>query len=102
MGDADGAIEHYKASVAVEPERELPLKRLAELYGMRKDFINGAVTGWSAMWPRNLSGSAINMERWATTTLPQRMCPMRSERCRKGLEVDAYTLLGPLPLGSAP
>ena len=42
VGDADGAIEHYKASVAVEPERELPLKRLAELYGMRKDFINGA------------------------------------------------------------
>ena len=41
-GDAEGAIEHYKASVAVEPDRELPLKRLAELYGMRKDFINGA------------------------------------------------------------
>jgi spermidine synthase len=42
LGDADGAIEHFKASVAIEPERELPLKRLAELYGMRKDFINGA------------------------------------------------------------
>jgi spermidine synthase len=42
LGDADGAIEHYKASVAAEPERQLPLKRLAELYGMRKDFVNGA------------------------------------------------------------
>jgi tetratricopeptide (TPR) repeat protein len=42
FGDADGAIEHFKASVAVQPERQLPLKRLAELYGMRKDFMNGA------------------------------------------------------------
>jgi spermidine synthase len=42
LGDADGAIEHFKASVAVQPERQLPLRRLAELYGMRKDFMNGA------------------------------------------------------------
>ena len=42
VGDAEGAIAHYKASVAIEPTRVLPLKRLAELYGMRQDFINGA------------------------------------------------------------
>jgi spermidine synthase len=42
LGDGDGAIEHYKASVSVEPQRQLPLKRLAELYGMSKDFVNGA------------------------------------------------------------
>ena len=42
LGDSDGAIEHFKASVAVQPERQLPLKRLAELYGMRKEFKEGA------------------------------------------------------------
>jgi tetratricopeptide (TPR) repeat protein len=42
MGDAEGAMEHFKASVAAEPTRHLPLRRLAELYGMRKDFVNGA------------------------------------------------------------
>ena len=42
VGDVDGAIEHFKASVAAQPERQLPLRRLAELYGMHKDFINGA------------------------------------------------------------
>jgi spermidine synthase len=42
FGDADQAIEHYKAAVEVQPERELPLKRIAELYGLQKDFINGA------------------------------------------------------------
>ncbi len=41
LGDTEGAIEHFKASAAVEPQRELPLKRLAELYGMRNDFVTG-------------------------------------------------------------
>jgi spermidine synthase len=42
LGDGDGAIEHFKASVAVQPERQLPLRRLAEIYGMRKEFKEGA------------------------------------------------------------
>jgi tetratricopeptide (TPR) repeat protein len=90
FGDADGAIEHYKASVAVEPERELPLKRLSELYGIRQDYTNGA------MW----------MERYVATRplalghqygilgdyyLAAQDVPKAIAALRKALEIDAYT-----------
>jgi spermidine synthase len=42
LGDGDGAIEHFKASVEVQPGRQLPLRRLAEIYAIRKDFKDGA------------------------------------------------------------
>ena len=48
--------------------------------------MDGAVCGHA-----NLSGLAINMERWAITTSPRRTFPMRSEALEKGLEIDAYT-----------
>jgi tetratricopeptide (TPR) repeat protein len=90
FGDADGAIEHYKASVAVEPERELPLKRLSELYGIKQDYVNGAI------W----------MERYVATRpvalghqygilgdyyLAAQDVPKAIAALRKALEVDAYT-----------
>jgi len=90
FGDADGAIEHYKASVAVDPERELPLKRLSELYGIKQDYVNGA------MW----------MERYVATSpvalghqygilgdyyLAAQDVPNAIKALRKGLEIDAYS-----------
>jgi len=90
FGDADGAIEHYKASVAVDPERELPLKRLSELYGIKQDYVNGA------MW----------MERYVATSpvalghqygilgdyyLASQDVPNAIKALRKGLEIDAYS-----------
>src|SRR5688572_8122516 len=90
FGDADGAIAHYKASVEVEPERELPLKRLSELYGIKQDYVNGA------MW----------MERYIATSpvalghqygilgdyyLAAQDVPSAIRTLRKGLEIDAYT-----------
>ena len=103
VGDADGAIEHFKASVAAEPERELPLKRLAELYGMRKDFRWGG-TGWSDTSPRSRLALATSMERLATTILPERTLPsalkalqkraLRSTRTRSGYATAGPTLGG--------
>jgi tetratricopeptide (TPR) repeat protein len=42
MGNPDAAIEHFKASVEAEPRRQLPLRRLAELYALQMDWANGA------------------------------------------------------------
>jgi spermidine synthase len=89
-GDAEGAIAHFKRSVEAEPERQLPLKRLAELYGMQKDFINGA------MW----------MERYVATKplalghqygtlgdyyLAAQNVPDALKVLKTGMEVDPYT-----------
>jgi len=90
LGNANGAIEHYKASVAVEPERELPLKRLAELYGMQKDFINGAL--WME---RYVSTKPLGLGHQYGTLgdyyLAAKNIPSAIEALKKGLEVDAYT-----------
>jgi spermidine synthase len=90
MGDAAGAIAHFKLSVEAEPERQLPLKRLAELYGMQKDFTNGA------LW----------MERYVATRplalghqygtlgdyyLAAQKVPEALNVLKKGIEVDPYT-----------
>ena len=90
LGDADGAIEHYKASVAVEPERELPLKRLAELYGMRKDFINGAswMERYVATKPLGLGHQYGTLGDYY---LAAKDVSNAVKALQKGLEVDAYT-----------
>jgi spermidine synthase len=90
LGDADGAIEHYKASVAAEPERELPLKRLAELYGMRKDFINGAtwMERYIATKPLGLGHQYGTLGDYY---LAAKDVPQAVKALQKGLEVDAYT-----------
>jgi tetratricopeptide (TPR) repeat protein len=90
FGDADGAIAHYIAAVDAEPERELPLKRLSELYAIQKDYVNGA------MW----------MERYVATTplalghqygilgdyyLAAQDSDNAIKALRKGIEVDAYS-----------
>src|SRR5688572_24263233 len=90
IGDANGAIERYKASVAVEPERELPLKRLAELYGMNKDYINGA------MWmERYVATGPLGLGHQYGTLgdyyLAAKDIPNAIKALSKGLEVDAYT-----------
>jgi len=89
-GDADGAIEHYKASVAVEPDRELPLKRLAELYGMRKDYVNGAIwmERYIATKPLALGHQygTLGDYYFAAENVPGALHALE-----KGLEIDAYT-----------
>jgi spermidine synthase len=42
LGDPDRAIPHFEAAVAAEPTRQLPLRRLAEIYGANEDWTNGA------------------------------------------------------------
>jgi spermidine synthase len=90
LGDAEGAIEHYKASVAAEPERELPLKRLAELYGMRKDFINGAtwMERYIATKPLGLGHQYGTLGDYY---LAAKDIPQAVKALQKGLEIDAYT-----------
>jgi spermidine synthase len=89
-GDAEGAIEHYKASVAIEPDRELPLKRLAELYGMRKDYINGAI--WMERYietqPLALGHQygTLGDYYFAAENVPRALSALE-----KGLKIDAYT-----------
>jgi spermidine synthase len=89
-GDAEGAIEHYKASVDVEPDRELPLKRLAELYGMSKDFINGAIwmERYIATKPVALGHQygTLGDYYFAAENVPSAL-----KALEKGLEIDAYT-----------
>jgi len=90
FGDPDGAIEHFKASVEAEPMRQLPMRRIAELYGMRKDFKSGAV------W----------MERYVTTHplalghqygtlgdyyLAEKDIPDALKALQTGMELDPYT-----------
>ena len=42
LGNEDSAIAHFMASVAAEPRRQLPLRRLAEIYSAREDWVHGA------------------------------------------------------------
>ena len=90
VGDAEGAIEHYKASVAAEPERELPLKRLAELYGMRKDFTNGA-----AWMERYIATRPLGLGHQYGTLgdyyLAGKDVSSAVKALEKGLQVDKYT-----------
>src|SRR5688572_12483441 len=90
MGDASGAIEHYKASVEVEPERELPLKRLSELYGMNRDYVNGAL--WME---RYVATKPVGVGHQYGTLgdyyLASKDIPKAIEALRKGLEADIYT-----------
>src|SRR4030095_6438892 len=90
FGDAEGAIEHYKASVAVEPDRELPLKRLAELYGMRKDFINGAIwmERYVATKPLALGHQYGTLGDYY---LAAQDVPNALNALKKGLDIDIYT-----------
>jgi spermidine synthase len=90
FGDAEGAIEHYKASVAVEPDRELPLKRLAELYGMNKDFINGAIwmERYVATKPLALGHQYGTLGDYY---LAAQNVPSALNALKKGLDIDIYT-----------
>ena len=90
LGDADGAIEHYKESVALEPERELPLKRLATLYGLQKDFINGAswMERYVAIKPLALGHQYGTLGDYY---LAAKDIPRAVQALQKGLEVDGYT-----------
>jgi spermidine synthase len=90
FGDAGGAIEHYKASVEAEPERELPLKRLSELYAIQKDYVNGA------MWmERYIATSPLALGHQYGILGDYYLAAQDSENAikalRKGLEVDAYS-----------
>ena len=73
-----------------EPERELPLKRLAELYGMRKDFINGAkwMERYVATQPVGLGHQYGTLGR---LLFCRKGCFQRCQGSGKGLEIDAYT-----------
>jgi tetratricopeptide (TPR) repeat protein len=42
LGNDDEAIGHFTAALSVEPRRQLPIRRLAEIYGARQDWVNGA------------------------------------------------------------
>jgi spermidine synthase len=42
LGDDDGAIAHFSAALAAAPGRPFPTRRLAEIYGAREDWVNGA------------------------------------------------------------
>jgi spermidine synthase len=90
FGDADMAIEHYKASVEVQPNRELPLRRIAELYGLQKDFINGAewMERYVATKPLGLGHKygTLGDYYFAAKDVPKAMKALRT-----GIEIDPYT-----------
>jgi spermidine synthase len=90
FGNAEMAIAHYKAAVEVQPQRELPLKRIAELYGLQKDFVNGAqwMERYIAIKPVGLGhkygtlGDYYFAGKDATNAI---------KALRAGIEVDPYT-----------
>jgi tetratricopeptide (TPR) repeat protein len=90
FGDSEGAIEHYKASVEVEPQRLLPLKRISELYGIRKDYVNGAqwMEKYVAAEPLSLGHQygILGDYYFAAEDVPN-----GTRALRKGVEVDPYT-----------
>ena len=90
VGDFDGAIEHFKASVAAQPERQLPLKRLAELYGMRKDFANGALWMERYVATRPL-GLGHQYGTLGDFYLAMQDVPNAIKALQAGIDVDPYT-----------
>ena len=90
LGDPEGAIDHYKASVEVEPERILPLKRIAELYGIQKDFVNGAqwMERYVAAQPLALGHQYGTLGDYY---FANKDIENGTKALRKGIEVDPYT-----------
>jgi spermidine synthase len=90
FGDSEGAIEHYKASVEVEPQRLLPLKRIADLYGFSKDYINGAqwMERYVAAKPLALGHQygTLGDYYFAAEDVAN-----GTKALRKGIEIDPYT-----------
>jgi spermidine synthase len=90
FGDAEGAIEHFEASVEVEPERQLPLRRLAELHGLRKDFINGArwMERYIATKPLALGHQYGTLGDYYFAAMDT---PNALRALQTGIEIDPYT-----------
>jgi spermidine synthase len=90
FGNAEQAIAHYEAAVAVQPSRDLPLRRIAELYGLRKDFINGAkwMERYVATKPLGLGHKYGTLGDYYFAA---KDAPNAIKALRMGIEIDPYT-----------
>jgi spermidine synthase len=89
-GNDEAAIEHYRLSVAAEPQRQLPLRRLAELHGTRRDYVAGA------QWmDRDIATEPLGLGHQYGTLgdyyLAAKDIPNAIKALQTGLGVDPYT-----------
>lgn len=90
QGDEDGAIDHFKLSAQAEPRRQLVLRRLAEIYGKRQDWVNGAhwMEQYVATGPLALGHQYGTLGDYylANQDLPNALRVLQT-----GVEIDPYT-----------
>jgi spermidine synthase len=89
-GDEELAIRHFEAAVAAEPKRQLPIRRLAEIHGMRKEWQAGArwMEEYVSTGPLALGHQYGTLGDYylAGEDLPNALTALQ-----KGMEIDPYT-----------
>jgi tetratricopeptide (TPR) repeat protein len=98
LGEQEKAIAHFEASVAAEPRRQLPLRRLAEIYGAMEDWVNGA--RWMEEYVRT-EPLALGHQYGTLGDyyLAGRDVPNALKALQTGLELDPYTFWARFRMG---